>query len=143
MSLLQRAGLALTAAIFIAPAARADSAADVFANQCGICHTMSAKDPMLQGPNLGDVYGRKVGAVKGFAYSPDYTKANFVWDSAHLDAYLANPAAVLADSYIMAMPHMNLATATAISRSPSIISPWLTRKSTRLARPAPRSRNSS
>jgi cytochrome c len=100
MSLLQRAGLALTAAIFIAPAARADSAADVFANQCGICHTMSAKDPMLQGPNLGDVYGRKVGAVKGFAYSPDYTKANFVWDSAHLDAYLANPAAVLADSYM-------------------------------------------
>jgi len=81
-------------------AARADSGADLFANQCGTCHTMSAKDPMLQGPNLGDVYGRKVGAVPGFAYSPDYTKANFVWDDAHLDAYLANPAAVLADSYM-------------------------------------------
>jgi cytochrome c len=100
MSLLKRAGLALSAALFVAPAAWADSAADLFANQCGTCHTMSAKDAMLQGPNLGDVYGRKVGAVAGFAYSPDYTKANFVWDTAHLDAYLANPAAVLPDSYM-------------------------------------------
>ncbi len=80
--------------------ARADGPADLFATQCGTCHTMSAKAPMLQGPNLGDVYGRKVGAVAGFAYSPDYTKANFVWDTPHLDAYLANPAAVLADSYM-------------------------------------------
>jgi cytochrome c len=100
MSVTKRAGLALTAFIFAAPGAWADSPADVFANQCGTCHTMSAKDPMLQGPNLGDVYGRKVGAVAGYAYSPDYTKANFVWDTPHLDAYLANPAAVLADSYM-------------------------------------------
>ncbi len=89
-----------TILLFAAGAARADSPADLFANQCGTCHTLSAKDPMLQGPNLGDVYGRKVGAVAGFAYSPDYTKANFVWDTPHLDAYLANPAAVLADSYM-------------------------------------------
>jgi len=81
-------------------AARAESGADLFASQCATCHTMSAKDPMLQGPPLGDVYGRRVGAVAGFAYSPDYTSAGFVWDAAHLDAYLANPAAVLADSYM-------------------------------------------
>jgi cytochrome c len=81
--------------------AAADSGgAGLYANQCGVCHTLSAKAPMLQGPNLGDVYGRKVGAVAGFAYSPDYNKANFVWDDSHLDAYLANPTAVLADSYM-------------------------------------------
>jgi cytochrome c len=80
--------------------ATADTGADLFANQCGVCHTLSAKAPMLQGPNLGDVYGRKVGAVAGFAYTPDFTKANFVWDTPHLDAYLANPTAVLADSYM-------------------------------------------
>jgi cytochrome c len=89
-----------SAAIVTSRPAAADAAKDLFANQCGVCHTMSAKDPMLQGPNLGDVYGRKVGAVAGFAYSPDYTKANFVWDDAHLDSYLANPTAVLADSYM-------------------------------------------
>ncbi len=85
----------------LASPAMADSGADLFASQCGVCHTLSAKAPMLQGPSLGDVYGRKVGAVAGFAYSPDYTKANFVWDTPHLDAYLANPAAVLGDSYMM------------------------------------------
>jgi len=86
-------------AVAISPAA-ADAGADLFANQCGVCHTLSAKAPMLQGPNLGDVYGRKVGSVAGFAYSPDFTKANFVWDDSHLDAYLTNPAGVLADSYM-------------------------------------------
>ena len=83
-----------------AQVAQADSGGDLYAAQCGTCHTLSAKDPMLQGPNLGNVYGRKVGAVAGFAYSPDYTKANFVWDTPHLDAYLANPAGVLPDSYM-------------------------------------------
>lgn len=92
--------LAACAVMAGARPAMADTGADLFANQCGVCHTMSAKDPMLQGPNLGDVYGRKVGTVSGFAYSPDYTKANFVWDTPHLDAYLANPTAVLADSYM-------------------------------------------
>ncbi len=80
--------------------AAADTGVDLFANQCGVCHTLSAKAPMLQGPNLGNVYGRKVGAVAGFAYTPDFTKANFVWDTRHLDAYLTNPTAVLADSYM-------------------------------------------
>lgn len=91
----------LAAVIWVVPAvAQADSPADLFTAQCAACHTLSAKDPMRQGPNLGNVYGRKVGSVAGFAYSPDYTKANFVWDAAHLDAYLANPASVLPDSYM-------------------------------------------
>jgi len=92
--------LFLAAACALAAPAWADSGADLYANQCGTCHTLSAKAPMLQGPNLGNVYGRKVGSVAGFAYTPDYTSANFVWDDKHLDAYLANPTAVLADSYM-------------------------------------------
>jgi len=92
--------LTMAPILLAATGAAADTGADLFANQCGVCHTLSAKAPMLQGPNLGDVYGRKVGAVAGFAYSPDYAKANFVWDAPHLDAYLTNPTAVLADSYM-------------------------------------------
>jgi cytochrome c len=100
MKVIKRAALALAVSVCIGAGAAADSGADLFANQCGTCHTLSAKDAMLQGPNLGDVYGRRVGAVAGFAYSPDFTKAGFVWDGPHLDAYLTNPAAVLADSYM-------------------------------------------
>jgi cytochrome c len=93
---------AVLAAAFTLPGAAwaADSGAALFSSQCGVCHTLSAKDPLLQGPNLGDVYGRKVGAVAGFAYTPDFTAAKFVWDDKHLDAYLTNPTAVLADSYM-------------------------------------------
>jgi cytochrome c len=99
--LLRLINILIMAPIMLAASgAFADTGADLFANQCGVCHTLSAKAPMLQGPNLGDVYGRKVGAVAGFVYSPDYAKANFVWDTPHLDAYLANPTAVLADSYM-------------------------------------------
>jgi cytochrome c len=100
--MMQRLFIVLTMSpiLLAASFAAADTGADLFANQCGVCHTLSAKAPMLQGPNLGDVYGRKVGAVAGFAYTPDFTNANFVWDTPHLDAYLTNPTAVLADSYM-------------------------------------------
>ena len=92
---------ALAAAmLFFANAAYADNGATLFSSQCGACHTLSAKDPVRQGPNLGNVYGRKVGSVAGFAYSPDYTKANFIWDDQHLNAYLTQPTSVLPDSYM-------------------------------------------
>jgi cytochrome c len=91
----------LFSAMFFENAADAgDSGAALFTAQCGACHTLSAKDPVRQGPHLGDVYGRKVGSVAGFAYSPDYSKANFVWDDQHLNAYLTQPTSVLADSYM-------------------------------------------
>ncbi|HQT66783.1 MAG TPA: cytochrome c [Acetobacteraceae bacterium] len=96
-------GLCLTASPFPSPlqsARAAQTGAALFADQCGTCHTLSAKDPVRQGPPLGDVYGRKVGSVKDFPYSPDFTKANFVWDSKTLDAYLTNPSAMFADSYM-------------------------------------------
>jgi cytochrome c len=86
--------------VFFANAAYADNGAALFTAQCGACHTLSAKDPVRQGPNLGNVYGRKVGSVAGFAYSPDYTKANFTWDAQHLNAYLTQPTAVFQDSYM-------------------------------------------
>jgi cytochrome c len=86
--------------VFFANAAYADNGAALFTAQCGACHTLSAKDPVRQGPNLGNVYGRKVGSVAGFAYSPDYTKANFTWDAQHLNAYLTQPTAIFPDSYM-------------------------------------------
>jgi cytochrome c len=90
----------LAGALFLANAAYADNGAALFTAQCGACHTLSAKDPVRQGPNLGNVYGRKVGSVAGFAYSPDYTKANFIWDDQHLNGYLTQPTSVLPDSYM-------------------------------------------
>jgi cytochrome c len=44
------------------------------------------------------VYGRKPGALPDFHYSGNFKDADFVWDDAHLDAYLTNPQAVIPGS---------------------------------------------
>ena len=77
------------------PSAAKPSGAEFFAQQCAICHSLSPADAPRQGPALAGIYGRKAGSVAGFHYSPGYGEADFVWDEAHLDSYLADPQAVI------------------------------------------------
>ena len=77
------------------PSAAKPSGAELFAQQCAICHSLSPADAPRQGPALADIYGRKAGSVAGFNYSPGYGEADFVWDEAHLDSYLTDPQAVI------------------------------------------------
>ncbi len=77
------------------PAAGAADGATLFKRQCATCHSLAAGDPPRQGPTLVGVYGRKAGSVEGFHYSPGFATADFVWDDPHLDAYLAQPQAVV------------------------------------------------
>lgn len=70
----------------------------VFEQQCAICHSLSAKEYGKTGPYLGGVVGRKAGSVDGFGYSLAFQKADFVWDEAKLDAYLAEPLKVVPDN---------------------------------------------
>lgn len=80
---------------FTVPAAPPPDGAALFRNQCGTCHTLSAKEPLRQGPPLGGVIGRRAGSVPGFAYSPGFAKADFTWDAAHLDRWLTKPQDVI------------------------------------------------
>jgi cytochrome c len=77
------------------PSAAKPSGAELFAQQCAICHSLSPADVPRQGPALAGIYGRKAGSVVGFNYSPGYGEADFVWDVAHLDSYLTDPQAVI------------------------------------------------
>jgi cytochrome c len=77
------------------PSAAKPSGAELFAQQCAICHSLSPADAPRQGPALAGIYGRKAGSVAGFHYSPGYGEADFVWDEAHLDSYLTDPQAVI------------------------------------------------
>jgi cytochrome c len=77
------------------PSAAKPSGAELFAQQCAICHSLSPADAPRQGPALAGIYGRKAGSVAGFNYSPGYGEADFVWDEAHLDSYLTDPQAVI------------------------------------------------
>lgn len=95
------------------PQAEAPDGARLFRNQCAACHSLKASDPPRQGPNLEHVYGRKIGSVEGYKYTPGYRESDGVWDEEKLDKYLTNPSAVFPGS-TMAYRQQNAATRQAI-----------------------------
>ena len=70
----------------------------LFRRQCATCHALSATGPARQGPHLVGVIGRRAGSVPGYKYSDSYKTADFSWDEANLDPYLANPQQVMPGS---------------------------------------------
>lgn len=66
--------------------------------QCKSCHAVEP-DKNRVGPSLHGIVGRKAGSVGSFAnYSNGLKASGIVWDDGTLDAYLANPKALIADS---------------------------------------------
>src|SRR6476620_1940015 len=95
------------------PAAKSPDVTTLFKQQCATCHTTNLSDPARQGPPLFKIVGRPAGKADGFRYSAGFTEANFVWDDARLDAYLANPQALVPCS-IMAYRHPKAETRASI-----------------------------
>jgi cytochrome c len=77
------------------PAAKPADGATLFKQQCATCHTTNPSEPIRQGPSMFGIVGRQAGKVDGFHYSAGFAKADFVWDDARLDAWLANPQAII------------------------------------------------
>ena len=69
--------------------------ADVFAEECGDCH--SAKEgKSKKGPPLHGVVGRKAGSVADFpGYSEPMKQSGIVWTEERIDAYIAAPKKVV------------------------------------------------
>ena len=61
----------------------------VFNNACRTCHTNREGDNRL-GPNLYKIVGRKAGSLQNYGYSSAMKGADFVWDEAKLDLFIAN-----------------------------------------------------
>jgi cytochrome c len=80
------------------PAARPPDGTTLFKQQCATCHTINPADAVRQGPSLSGIVGRPAGKADGFRYSAGFTDANFVWDDTRLDAYLADPQAMVPGS---------------------------------------------
>ena len=69
--------------------------------ECAACHSL---DPgvHLSGPSLAGVVGRKAGTAEGFhRYSPGLKSAGFNWDANTLNAWLADPMAVIPGTYMI------------------------------------------
>jgi len=77
--------------------------------RCFACHSVDPKETAkLRGPSLYRILGRPAGRIQGFDYSPallDRARAGLVWDQATLDAYLADPEAIVSGTR-MSIPPM-------------------------------------
>lgn len=68
--------------------------ADVFAEECGDCH--SAKEgKSKKGPPLFGIDGRKAGSVADFVYSDPMKQSGIVWNDDRIDAYITAPKKVV------------------------------------------------
>ena len=60
---------------------------------CIVCHSIECN---RTGPKLGGVMGRRAGSVSDYSkYSDAMKSSNLVWTEETLDAFLANPAAMV------------------------------------------------
>jgi cytochrome c len=72
------------------PDAEAAAGQLVFNNACRTCHTTKESDNRL-GPHLYKIVGRRAGSLPIYGYSSAMKNADFAWDEAKLDRFIANP----------------------------------------------------
>ena len=64
----------------------------LYESRCIGCHALDAN---RVGPMHRGVYGRKAGAVAGFAYSEAVARSDIVWTDQTLDRWLTDPQALI------------------------------------------------
>ena len=90
------AALGAVTCLLSSPSALPQAAAEpasgqlAFNNACRTCHLTREGDNRL-GPNLHKIVGRKAGSSPNYNYSSAMKDADFVWDEAKLDRFIANP----------------------------------------------------
>jgi cytochrome c len=77
-----------------AAASAGEGGEEAFNNACRTCHSPRAGDHRL-GPSLVGIVGRKAGSVEEYSYSPSLKNSRVTFDEKTLDAFIANPDAVL------------------------------------------------
>ncbi len=70
-----------------------------FNNACRTCHSIRKGNNRL-GPTLYNILGRKAGFLPDYGYSSAMRSADFIWDKATLDRFIANPDAIVPGNYM-------------------------------------------
>jgi cytochrome c len=63
----------------------ADNGAQQFARKCSVCHSLAPLSKRRAGPTLYGVFGRKVGKVENYPYSPELLAQDLVWNEDTID----------------------------------------------------------
>lgn len=72
-----------------------------FYRACVACHSL-LPDTHLTGPSLAGVFGREAGSAAGFdRYSPGLRTMDLEWNEDTLDAWLADPQAMIPGNYMI------------------------------------------
>ena len=58
---------------------------------CTACHSYQRDEPLLEGPPLWGVVGRRVASVEGYEYSSALLATWGAWVRSSLDQFLSNP----------------------------------------------------
>ena len=82
--------------------------AQVFANECAVCHSVTKGLTGMMGPNLAGVIGRKSGSLEGFNYSQAMRSKDIDWQAGNIEQLIAQPQAYVPGTY---MPYTGLASA--------------------------------
>ncbi|WP_449440866.1 c-type cytochrome [Pseudomonas migulae] len=82
--------------------------AQVFANECAVCHSVAKGMTGMMGPNLAGVVGRKSGSLEGFNYSQAMRNKDIDWQAETIAQLITQPQAFVPGTY---MPYMGLASA--------------------------------
>lgn len=82
--------------------------AQVFANECAVCHSVTKGAVGMMGPNLAGVVGRKSGSLAGFNYSQAMRNKDINWQVENIAQLITQPQAFVPGTY---MPYMGLASA--------------------------------
>lgn len=69
---------------------------------CTGCHNADPGGPSMAGPNLHGVVGSKAGSKPDYPYSEALASSDITWDYASLDRFLANPAAFVEGTSMVA-----------------------------------------
>jgi cytochrome c len=85
---------------------------------CRACHALDPKAEAKPGPNLSGLIGRRIAGDPSFDYSPvlrDAGKSGAVWTHERLDAFLADPEAMLPGMWMTAQPMREAANRKALA----------------------------
>lgn len=71
-------------------------------NTCVACHGIEKDGGNKVGPNLYGIIGQAAASVEGFSYSEALASSGITWTKEELDSYIANPAAKVPGTTMMA-----------------------------------------